>query len=115
MSYSEILTETTERIRTQFKPHAVLAIGQITFNGGAANDTTVDVVLNAFQCLATDLCMTTHSVCSNAATALACSVRIATIAVDANTGVPTLTVTLSAAVGAGQTLVENYVILRAAN
>lgn len=112
MSYSEILTETTERIRTQFKPHAVLAIGQINYIAG---ENTQDVVLNAFQCLATDLCMTTHSNCSNNATALACSVRIATIAVDANTGVPTLTVTLSAGVPAGQTLVENYVILRAAN
>jgi hypothetical protein len=111
MSYSEILTETTERIRTQFKPHAVLAIGQINYIAGA---TTADVVLPAFSCVATDLCMTTHSNCSNNATALACSVRIATIAVD-GAGVPTLTVTLSAAVPGGQTLVENYVILRAAN
>jgi hypothetical protein len=112
MSYSEILTETNERIRTQFKPHAVLAIGQINY---AAGETTKDVVLNAFQCVDTDLCMTTHSECSNAATALACSVRIATIAVDGNTGVPTLTVTLSDAVPGGQTIVENYIILRAAN
>lgn len=112
MSYSDLLNETGgQRIRTQFKPHAVLAIGQINYNAG---DTTQNVVLNAFQCLATDLCMTTHSNCSNAATALACSVRIATIAVD-GAGVPTLTVTLSAAVPAGQTIVENYVILRAAN
>jgi hypothetical protein len=112
MSYSEILNETGgERIRTQFKPHAVLAIGQVTFN---ANETTVNVVLSAFQCLATDLCMTTHSECSNAATALACSVRIATIAVD-GAGVPTLTITLSAPVPGGQTLEENYIILRAAN
>jgi|694.fasta_scaffold04931_18 hypothetical protein len=111
MSYSEILSETTERIRTQFKPHAVLAIGQINY---IANATTADVVLPAFSCLATDICMTTHSNCSNNATALACSVRIATIAVDGN-GIPTLTVTLSAAVPAGQTIVENYVILRAAN
>jgi hypothetical protein len=112
MSYSDLLNETGgQRIRTQFKPHAVLAIGQINYN---ATDISKDVVLNAFQCLATDLCMTTHSNCSNNATALACSVRIATIAVD-GAGVPTLTVTLSAAVPAGQTIVENYVILRAAN
>jgi hypothetical protein len=111
MSYSEILNETTQRVKTQFKPHAVLAIGQINFN---ATEITENVVLNAFQCLATDLCMTTHSNCSNNATALACSVRIATIAVD-GAGVPTLTVTLSAAVPAGQSIVENYVILRAAD
>ena len=112
MSYSEILNETGgERIRTQFKPHAVLAIGQINY---VAGENTKDVVLSAFQCLDTDLCMTTHSNCSNNATALACSVRIATIAVD-GAGVPTLTVTLSANVPAGQTIVENYVILRAAN
>jgi hypothetical protein len=111
MSYSEILNDTTDRVKTQFKPHAVLAIGQINYNAG---ENTKDVVLNAFQCLATDICMTTHSNCSNNATALACSVRIATIAVDA-AGVPTLTVTLSANVPGGQTLVENYVILRAAN
>ena len=111
MSYSEILNDTTDRVKTQFKPHAVLAIGQINY---VAGQNSVDVVLAAFQCLATDICMTTHSNCSNNATALACSVRIATIAVDA-AGVPTLTVTLSANVPGGQTLVENYVILRAAN
>ena len=112
MSYSELLNETGgERIKTQFKPHAVLAIGQINY---AAGETTQNVVLNAFQCLATDLCMTTHSNCSNNAAALASVVRLATIAVD-GAGVPTLTVTLSAAVLAGQSIVENYVILRAAN
>lgn len=112
MSYSEMLNETGgERIITQFKPHAVLAIGQINYN---ATEISKNVVLAAFQCLATDLCMTTRSNCSNNATALACSVRIATIAVD-GAGVPTLTVTLSAPVPAGQTLLENYVILRAAD
>ena len=100
-----------ERIRTQFKPHAVLAIGQINY---VAGENSKNVVLAAFQCAATDICMTTHSNCSNAPTALACSVRIATIAVD-GAGIPTLTVTLSANVPGGQTLVENYIILRAAD
>lgn len=110
MSYSEILSP-QNRILTQFKPNAVLAIGKLNYAAGA---NTAQQALPAFSCLATDIVLTTFAATLTAQTALDCSVRIATIAV-AGAGIPTVTVTLSANVPAGGSLELNYVILRAAN
>lgn len=110
MSYSEILSP-QNRILTQFKPHAVLAIGKLNYAVGANE---VAQALPAFSCLATDIVLTTFANTTNAQAALDCQVRIATIAV-AGGGIPTLTVRLSAIVPGGGGIELNYVILRAAN
>jgi hypothetical protein len=111
MSYSEILNKTTNRVLTQFKPHAVLALGKLIYAVGA------DEAAGAFPpftCLATDIILTTIANALTAQTALDCSVRSATIVV-AGDGTPTLTVRLSAVVPAGGGIELNVVVLRAAN
>ena len=110
MSYSEILSP-QNRILTQFKPHAVLAIGKLNYAVGANEAAQA---LPAFSCLATDIVLTTFANTTNAQAALDCQVRIATIAV-AGGGIPTLTVRLSANVPVNGGIELNYVILRAAN
>jgi hypothetical protein len=109
MSYSEIL-DNNERIKAQFEPHAVLALGRGTVANG---DTAVAIALPAFSCLATDLVFISNFT-SSAAQAVGNALRSALIAVDAGTGIPTLTVTL-AAPNAGVDIVFNYFIYRRAN
>jgi hypothetical protein len=110
MSYSEILSP-QNRILTQFKPHAVLALGKLNYAVGADE---AAVAFAPFSCLATDIVLTTLANTTNAQTALDCSVRTATIAVAGN-GTPTLTVRLSAVVPAAGGIELNVVVLRAAN
>jgi hypothetical protein len=109
MSYSEILNE-TDRIKAQFEPHAILALGRGTVANAATN---VAIALPPFSCLATDLVFISNFT-SSAAQAVANSLRSAIIVVDAGTGVPTLTVTLGAP-NAGVDIVFNYFIYRVAN
>ena len=109
MSYSEILNE-NDRIKAQFEPHAILALGRGTVVGG---DTDIAIALPPFSCVATDLVFISNFT-SSGAQAVANALRSAIIAVDAGTGVPTLTVTLGAA-NAGADIVFNYFIYRAAN
>ena len=108
MSYSEIL-DNNDRIKAQFEPHAILALGSGTVANG---DTNVDIPLPAFSCLATDLVFISNFT-SSAAQAVGNALRSALIAVD-GAGVPTLTVTLAAGNG-GVGIVFNYFIYRAAN
>ena len=109
MSYSEILNKTTNRILTQFEPHAILALGQGTIINGA---TATGIVLPAFTCVATDIVIISNFTCS-AVQAVANPLRSAIIAVD-GAGVPTLNVTLAAQNG-GAAILFNYAIYRAAN
>lgn len=109
MSYSEILNKTTNRILTQFEPHAILALGQGTVINGA---TATAIVLPAFSCVAADIVIISNFT-STAAQVIANPTRSAVIAVD-GAGVPTLTVAL-AAQNAGAAIVFNYTIYRAAN
>jgi hypothetical protein len=108
MSYSEIL-DNNDRIKAQFEPHAILALGSGTVANG---DTSVAIALPAFSCVATDLVFISNFT-SSAAQAVANALRSALIAVD-GAGVPTLTVTLAAPNG-GVNIVFNYFIYRAAN
>ena len=108
MSYSEILDD-NDRIKAQFEPHAILALGRGTV---VAGDTDIAIALPAFSCVATDLVFISNFT-SSAAQAVANALRSAIIAVD-GAGVPTLTVTLGAQV-AGADIVFNYFIYRAAN
>lgn len=110
MSYSEILDITDNRIKVQFEPHAVLALGRGTVAIGATN---IAIPLPAFSCLATDLVFISNFT-SSAANAVAMPLLSALIAVDANTGIPTLTVALAAQV-ANSAIVFNYFIYRRAN
>ena len=109
MSYSEILNKTTNRILTQFEPHAILALGQGTIINGA---TATGIVLPAFTCVATDIVIISNFTCS-AVQAVANPLRSAIIAVD-GAGIPTLNVTLAAPNG-GAAIIFNYTIYRAAN
>jgi hypothetical protein len=108
MSYSEIL-DNNDRIKAQFEPHAILALGQGTVANG---NTSVAIPLPAFSCLATDLVFISNFT-SSALQAVGNALRSALIAVD-GAGVPTLTVTLGAA-NAGADIVFNYFIYRRAN
>lgn len=108
MSYSEIL-DNNDRIKAQFEPNAILALGRGTVANAATN---VAIALPAFSCLATDLVFISNFTCS-VAQATANALRSAIIVVD-GAGVPTLTVTLGAA-NAGVDIVFNYFIYRAAN
>ena len=108
MSYSEILNE-TDRIKAQFEPHAILALGRGTVANAA---TSVAIALPAFSCVATDLVFISNFT-SAALQAVGNALRSAIIAVD-GAGVPTLTVTLGAA-NAGADIVFNYFIYRTAN
>lgn len=109
MSYSELLNITDDRIRVQFEPHAILALGRGTVANGATN---VAIPLPAFSCVATDLVFISNFT-SSGIQAVGNALRSALIAVD-GAGVPTLTVTLGAA-NAGADIVFNYFIYRAAN
>lgn len=109
MSYSEILNKTTNRILTQFEPHAILALGQGTVVNGAS---ATGIVLPAFSCVATDIVIISKFT-SSQAQAIANPLRSAIINVDA-AGVPTLNVSLAAPNG-GAGIVFNYTIYRAAN
>jgi hypothetical protein len=109
MSYIEILNKTTNRILTQFEPHAILALGQGTVVNGA---TATGIALPAFSCVATDIVIISNFT-SSAVQALGNPLRSAIIAVD-GAGIPTLNVTL-AAQNAGAAIVFNYTIYRAAN
>lgn len=108
MSYSEIL-DINDRIKAQFEPHAILALGRGTVANAASN---VAIALPAFSCVATDLVFISNFT-SSQAQAVGNALRSALIAVD-GAGVPTLTVTLGAA-NAGADIVFNYFIYRAAN
>ena len=108
MSYSEIL-DNNDRIKAQFEPHAILALGRGTVANAA---TDVDIALPAFSCLATDLVFISNFT-STGLQAVGNALRSAIIAVN-GAGVPTLTVTLGAA-NAGADIVFNYFIYRAAN
>ena len=108
MSYSEMLND-NDRIKAQFEPHAILALGRGTVVGG---DTDIAIALPAFSCLATDLVFISNFT-SAGLQAVGNSLRSALIAVN-GAGVPTLTVTLGAA-NAGADIVFNYFIYRAAN
>jgi|688.fasta_scaffold04931_16 hypothetical protein len=108
MSYSEIL-DVNDRLKAQFEPHAVLALGRGTVANAATN---VAIVLPAFSCVATDLVFISNFT-STAAQATGNALRSAIIAVD-GAGIPTLTVTLGAA-NAGVDILFNYFIYRAAN
>ena len=110
MSYAEILSP-QNRILTQFKPHAVLAIGKLNYAVGANE---ASAAFPAFTCIATDIVLTTIANATTAQTALDCSVRTASIAVAVG-GIPTLTVRLSNVVPGGGALELNCVVLRAAN
>jgi hypothetical protein len=109
MSYSEIL-DNTDRIKAQFEPHAILALGRGTVANAATN---VAIALPAFSCVATDLVFISNFT-SSGVQAVSNALLSALIAVDAGTGVPTLTVTL-AAPNAGADIVFNYFIYRRAN
>jgi hypothetical protein len=108
MSYSEILN-INDRIKAQFEPHAILALGRGTVANAA---TSVAIALPAFSCLATDLVFISNFT-SSAGQAVGNALRSALIAVNAG-GIPTLTVTL-AAPNAGAGIVFNYFIYRVAN
>jgi hypothetical protein len=108
MSYSEIL-DNNDRIKPQFEPHAILALGRGTVANAA---TAIAIPLPAFSCVATDLVFISNFT-STAAQATGNALRSAIIAVD-GAGVPTLTVTLGAA-NAGVDILFNYFIYRAAN
>lgn len=108
MSYSEIL-DNNDRIKAQFEPNAILALGRGTVAGG---DNNVAIPLPAFSCVATDLVFISNFT-SSGVQAVANALRSALIAVD-GAGVPTLTVTLAAA-NAGADILFNYFIYRAAN
>ena len=108
MSYSEMLND-NDRIKAQFEPHAILALGRGTVVGG---DTDIAIALPAFSCLATDLVFISNFT-SAGLQAVGNALRSAIIAVN-GAGVPTLTVTLGAA-NAGADIVFNYFIYRAAN
>jgi hypothetical protein len=108
MSYSEIL-DNNDRIKAQFEPNAILALGRGTVANAA---TSVAIALPAFSCVATDLVFISNFT-SAGLQAVGNSLRSAIIAVD-GAGVPTLTVTLGAA-NAGADIVFNYFIYRAAN
>lgn len=110
MSYSEILDNTTQRIKTQFNRHATLAIGPASIVAGA---TTAVIPLPAFSCIATDLVCVSYRNAS-AANADAAPVRSAVIVVNALNGVPTLTITVAAQAAAAN-IDLNYVVYRAAN
>jgi hypothetical protein len=110
MSYSEILNDTTQRIKTQFNRHATLAIGTSSI---AVGQTQAVIVLPAFSCIVTDLVNVSFRSAS-AANADAAPLRSAVIVVNAMNGVPTLTITV-AAQAAATAIDLNYIVYRAAN
>jgi hypothetical protein len=110
MSYSEILDNTTQRIKTQFNRHATLAIGTGSIVVGG---TQAVIPLPAFSCIATDLVNVSFRSVS-AANADASPLRSAVITVNPANGVPTITITV-AAQAVGTAIDFNYVVYRAAN
>jgi hypothetical protein len=110
MYYSEILDDTTQRIKTQFNRHATLAIGTGTVLAG---QTQAVIPLPAFSCIATDLVNVAFRNASGA-NADAAPLRSAVITVNPANGVPTLTITV-ATVAAATAIDLNYVVYRAAN
>ena len=109
MSYSEILNDTTQRIKTQFNRHATLAIGESSI---LVNANQRAIQLPPFSCSATDLVNISFKNAS-AANADASPLRSAVITVGGG-GVPTLTVTVAANT-AGTVIEFNYIVYRAAN
>jgi hypothetical protein len=109
MSYSEILNDTTQRIKTQFNRHATLAIGESSI---LVNANQRAIQLPAYSCIATDLVNISFKNAS-AANADASPLRSAVITVGGG-GVPTLTVTVAANT-AGTVIEFNYIVYRAAN